>query len=97
MKIRVRRRAQRQIREARAWWAVNRPEAPLAVERELEQTLKRLSEFPLAGSLFPRSRIDGIRQSYLRHIHYHLYYRVTSDAVEILALWHASRGTPPPI
>jgi plasmid stabilization system protein ParE len=97
MQIRVRRRAQLQIREARAWWAANRSDAPLAIERELEQTLRRLSEFPLAGAPFPRSRIEGIRRSYLRHVHYHLYYRVTSDAVEILAFWHASRGTPPPI
>ena len=95
MRIRVRRRAQLHTREARAWWAANRSDAPLAIEREMEQTLRRLSEFPLIGTPLPHSRIEGLRRSSLRHIHYHIYYRVTSDTVEILAFWHASRGTPP--
>jgi len=33
----------------------------------------------------------------LKRIHYYLYYRVEQDDIEILALWHTSRGTGPPI
>src|SRR5688500_3822444 len=90
MRIRVRRRAQLQIREARTWWAENRSDTPRAIERELEQTLARLSRFQFLGATVPQPRIEGIRRTYLRHVHYFLYYRVTSEAIEILAFWHAS-------
>jgi hypothetical protein len=33
----------------------------------------------------------------LRRTRYYLYYRVDNDLIEIVALWHMSRGTPPPI
>ena len=33
----------------------------------------------------------------LRRIHYYLYFRVTGDSIEILAFWHTSRGSGPPI
>ena len=29
--------------------------------------------------------------------HYYLYYRVRGEQIVVLALWHTSRGTPPPV
>jgi len=37
------------------------------------------------------------RRLLLSRIRYRLYYRAEGEVVEILALWHTSRGTPPPI
>lgn len=35
------------------------------------------------------------RRIFLSRVRYHLYYRMTDDAVEVRAFWHASRGTGP--
>jgi hypothetical protein len=37
--------------------------------------------------------LRGVRRVHLARIRYHLYYRATSSAVEVLAFWHARRGT----
>jgi plasmid stabilization system protein ParE len=43
------------------------------------------------------TKLAGVRRIHLSRIRYHLYYRVASHggAVEILALWHTSRGKGP--
>ncbi len=42
-------------------------------------------------------KLAGVRRLHLKRIRYYLYYRVKDDPqqVEILALWHTSRGTGP--
>jgi plasmid stabilization system protein ParE len=39
--------------------------------------------------------LQGVRRVPLARIQYHLYYRATSLAVEVLAFWHEKRGTEP--
>ena len=42
------------------------------------------------------ARLTGVRRVHLARVHYHLYYRVTAEpAIEVLALWHTSRGASP--
>ena len=52
---------------------------------------------PGVGARAVNARLAGVRRVHLSRVHYHLYYRVRSDpgGVEILALWHTSRGTSP--
>ena len=40
-------------------------------------------------------KLPGVRRVHMARIHYHVYYRVadTPPAVEVLALWHTSRGS----
>jgi hypothetical protein len=38
-----------------------------------------------------------VQRFHLSRISYHLYYRVRGDRVEVLAFWHASRGSGPDV
>lgn len=86
--------ASQAIIEAAEWWKANRPKAPDAFAIELDRAFQLLSSQPLIGSRARNVKLAGVRRLHLPRVHYHLYYRVTSnpDAVEILALWHTSRG-----
>ncbi|HEX6094997.1 MAG TPA: type II toxin-antitoxin system RelE/ParE family toxin [Thermoanaerobaculia bacterium] len=91
-------RAGRQIRAAAKWWAENRSAAPALLREELEAAYALIADLPLAGQTVPHSRIVGLRRVLLSRTQYHLYYVVPDDAViEVLALWHTSRGVPPPL
>jgi len=77
--------------------ATNRPAATNAFNEETRRAFQSLSQQPLVGPLVADARLPGVRRIDLSRIHYHLYYRESSDgqAVEILALWHSKRGTGP--
>lgn len=85
------------ILDAAEWWVANRPKAPDAFAVELERAIQILASQPLIGARARNIKLAGVRRLHLPRVHYHLYYRVTShpEVVEILALWHTSRGTSP--
>lgn len=88
--------AARAIAEAAEWWAANRLKAPDAFVIEFERALQVISSQPAIGARATNVKLGGVRRVHLSRIHYHLYYRVTSEpAIEVLALWHTSRGTYP--
>jgi plasmid stabilization system protein ParE len=90
-------RAASAIAEAGEWWVANRPKAPGAFAEELEKSLALISSQPTIGARSLNATLPGVRRIHLARIHYHLYYRVagTPPAVQVLALWHASRGPNP--
>lgn len=87
--------ASTQIEEAADWWTANRPRAPEALDQELSGAFALLSHQPAVGARATNVRLPGVRRIYLSRVHYFLYYRLQSSHVEILALWHASRGKGP--
>lgn len=91
--------AARAIVEAAEWWAANRPKAPGAFAEELERALRLIALQPGIGARAQNTKLNGVRRIHLARVHYHLYYRVViaRPAVEVLALWHTSRGSSPPI
>ena len=91
--------AARQIKAAEAWWRRNRTKAPNAIREELERAASLIVAQPHVGALARNVRLPRVRRLHLARIRYHLYYRLSEPAgpLEILALWHASRGTGPPI
>jgi plasmid stabilization system protein ParE len=95
--VKVTRRAAVDIRAAAAWWAENRSGAPAALREELARAFELLATHPEIGAVARNPRLAGIRRILLARVRYHLYYRVVTNppAVEILALWHASRGSTP--
>jgi len=93
--IRVTRRAAGEISEADAWWIRNRPDVPEALAEELQRAFELIAVQPRLGAIAGSSGLSGVRRVHLARIHYHLYYRVISDAIEVLAFWHTSRGGPP--
>jgi plasmid stabilization system protein ParE len=87
------------IRKAAEWWIANRPQAPEAFAEELERAFELVASHPGIGARAQNAKLSGVRRIHLARVHYHLYYRVVTapPAIEILALWHTSRGSDPPI
>jgi plasmid stabilization system protein ParE len=54
---------------------------------EFAEALKRLEQFPLASPMVE----DGIRRFYMPRFEYIIYFRVSSDTVQIFAVYHARR------
>jgi plasmid stabilization system protein ParE len=95
--VNVTRRAAAQIQRLAIWWQQNRQAAPDAVAIELERAFALLAVNPGLGTLARNAKLSGVRRVHLAKIHHHLYYRVGGNAVDILALWHTSRDSAPPV
>jgi plasmid stabilization system protein ParE len=91
----VTQRAAAEIDEAATWWSRNRSAAPGAIGEELARAFALLAAQPRVGAPARAARLSGVRRVHLSRVRYHLYYRATSNAVEILAFWHSSRGRGP--
>jgi plasmid stabilization system protein ParE len=93
------RRAVKQIERAARWWALNRPAARGAVAEDLEKAFALIAGQPDCGTLVRDSRVVGVRRIHLARLDYFLYYRVAgrTPRIEVLAFWHARRGTGPSI
>ena len=88
----------RAIRETEAideWWRSNRPSAPDLFATELESMLGAAALMPSLGALARSDRVRGVRRLLLRTTRYHVYYRVREQTLEVLAVWHATRGAGP--
>ncbi len=97
MRIRVTRRADVHIERAAEWWEKNRPLSPGALEQELAEAFALLLSQPAIGAPALNARTRGVRRVHLARVHYHIYYRVRGEQIEVLALWHTSRGSPPSV
>lgn len=95
LRIQITDDARVQIAAAVAWWAENRPSAPGAVLEDLDRILGLLSVQPALGTRARRATLPGVRRVPLSRIRYYVYYRVADDALQVLALWHTSRGRGP--
>ena len=86
------------IREAEAWWRINRTKAPNAIREELERASSLVAAQPHIGTRARNLTLAGVRRLHLARIRYDIYYRVdVPQQLEILAFWHTSRGSKPPI
>ena len=88
-----------QVRAAEMWWRDNRPKAPGAIRTELERAASLIALQPEIGARARNVALPGVRRLHLARIHYDLYYRLVEAPrrLEILAFWHSSRGSEPPI
>ena len=95
--VKVTPRARREIRQASRWWAEHRSKAPHAFREDVQRAFDTLARQPLIGPPAINEKLAGVRRLHLKRIRYYLYYRVKDDPqqVEILAVWHTSRGTGP--
>lgn len=97
LRIKVGRRAAREITKACEWWDTNRPAAPGLLRSEIERAFALIAIQPGIGARSLNAKLTAVRRVHLSRIRYHLYYRARPDqgTVEILALWHTSRGIGP--
>ena len=88
-----------QVRAAETWWQLNRPKAPGAIRAELARASSLIAFQPHIGTRARNIALPGVRRLRLGRIRYDLYYRLveTPRRLEILALWHTSRESRPPI
>ena len=97
LRVKVSARAASQIRKAAEWWAENRAAAPGAIRIDIGEALALLAEQPGIGALYEGARTKGVRRLLVGRIRYFIYYRATQDALEVLAVWHVSRGKQPSV
>ena len=90
-------RAAREIRRAAEWWALNRLDAPGAVRADLKTALAILREEPGIGGEVENASSRDVRRFYLDRIRYWVYFRVRRGQLEVLSIWHASRGSGPTV
>jgi plasmid stabilization system protein ParE len=94
--VRIAAPAAQQIAHARDWWLENRDKARSGFDDDLSDLVSRLEERPaLVGR--PLLQQPDVRRVFLRRIRYYVYFRVADDGatVDILAVWHGSRGDKP--
>ena len=97
LRLRISARAASQIRQAARWWTDNRPLAPDAFRQDLSEAFALLANHPGIGSPCESLRVASVRRLLIGRIRYFIYYRLTDDALDVLALWHTSRGEQPPV
>lgn len=91
-------RASRQVVEADRWWQENRSKAPDALVEELQQVLDLVTSQPGVGAVARNVNLAGVRRVLLRRVGYHFYYRrllAPTPSIQVIAFWHASRGSSP--
>ncbi len=89
-------RARTQVRLIGGWWRENRPVAPTLFAEELGNALEQLERGILFGVLYPFPLFE-VRCFLLPKSRYHVFFSVDGDLVKVRAVWHASRGTGPPL
>ncbi len=72
-----------------------RPKSPVAFAEELRRAFELVSHQPTIGTRAASTRLKDVRRVHLSRIRYYIYYRVRPTQVEVLALWHGSRGEEP--
>lgn len=65
------------------------------MREDIGEALALLALQPGIGSAYQGARAKGVRRLLVGRIRYFIYYRATTDALEVLAVWHASRGRQP--
>ena len=95
LRVKVSARAASHIRQAAEWWAENRTAAPGAVGTDIGEALALLARQPGIGAAYQGARAKGVRRLLVGRIRYFIYYRVTPETLEVLAVWHVSRGKQP--
>jgi plasmid stabilization system protein ParE len=89
--------AETQILDIDHWWRANRRSAPDLFLQELTAIFDQLSDAPSLGRSYRQSPVPNTRRVLLSGTRYHVYYVAGTDAVTVLAVWHARRGKGPPL
>ena len=89
--------ADSQIRTIDDWWREHRTAASDLFVDELSAAFDVLGHTPQVGRPYRQSPMSGTRRLLLKKTRYHVYYVPREQAVTVLAVWHALRGSGPPL
>ena len=95
LRVKISARATLHIHTAAQWWAENRPAAPGAVRQDIGESLALIARQPGIGAAYAGAKTEDVRCVLVGRIRYFIYYRPTADTLEVLAVWHVSRGKQP--
>ena len=77
------------LNEAIRYIAQDSPKQAEIMHNRFFEILKTLETMPGIGTIYK----NGMRKIKLGKFRYNIYYREKEDVVEILGIWHTSRGT----
>jgi plasmid stabilization system protein ParE len=88
-------RAQQHVAVIHAWWLENRSAAPTLFIDEIGALESELADGNLTGTAYALD--PPARRVLLQRCRYHVYYEIDEarGVVQVLAVWHASRGRGP--
>lgn len=92
-RVRISSLALHQIDRASAWWRENRDKAPTALDDDIDAAIALIRRSPGIGQ--PVQLRKPARRVWMPRVRFFLYYRERDDLIEIIALWHGSRRSPP--
>jgi plasmid stabilization system protein ParE len=97
LNVRTTPEADQHVRAIDEWWRSHRTAAPNLFLDELEAAFALIGSAPNVGHPYRRSPVTGTRRILLVRSRYHVYYVPLDDEVVVVAVWHASRGSGPPL
>jgi plasmid stabilization system protein ParE len=97
LNVRTTPEADDQVRAIDQWWRTHRTAASSLFLDELEDAFALIASAPNVGHPYRRSPVVGTRRVLLARSRYHLYYVSVGDELVVLGVWHASRGSGPPL
>ena len=95
-RLQVSEQAADQIKEAARWWRAHRAARDLFAS-EIARGFDLIGSQPGIGiKVAAPDDLPGLRRLHLPRIRYFIYYAPAgTDTIEVVAVWHSSRGTPP--
>jgi len=80
---------EKMLREATAYILENSPTQAKIMVNKFYKIVSLLETFPEIGTIYQ----NGIRKFKLGKFRYNIYYRENEKDIDILGIWHTSRGT----
>lgn len=68
-----------------------------AVRQDIQAALNLLLMHPDVGARVTEASLPDVRRLHLDRIRYWVYYRVQRNRLEVLSVWHSSRGSGLPV
>jgi len=77
------------LKEAIKYISQTSPMQARIMRAQFEETIKMIQRMPRIGAAYKK----GMRRIKLGKFRYYIYYKETKTAIEILGIWHTSKGS----
>ena len=91
MRVRLRLRAKRELREATEWYRERNAEVGERFAAEVRHALQHLEQFPSTGAFVPGVADSDVRRLPVHNFPYHIVFVRLADHISVLAIAHDRR------